>query len=175
MKTSAFASLALVALLALPGVAAAQPGYGYGYGCDGPMGMTDEQVANVRQLHRTHWEKTQPLMQERFAKLAELDHLYAAGAKDDDAKVQAALKDLRNIDGKLYAAEADMLRQMGEKGVPYRGRHGMRGGWGGCPGEGYGRGGYGPCYGQGRGGYGRGMGRGGYGYGHGMGGCGGCM
>ena len=164
MKTSAFAFLALVALLALPGFAAAQPGYGYG--CDGPMGMTDEQVANVRQLHRTHWEKTQPLVQERFAKLAELDHLYAAGAKDDDAKVQAALKDLRNIDGKLYAAEADMLRQMGEKGVPYRGRHGMRGGWGGCSSEGYGRGGYGPCSGQGRGGYG---------YGRGRGGCGGCM
>lgn len=167
MKASKFAArsavLAIVALLGISGVAAAQPGYG----CGGPMYMTNEQAADLQQLHRSHREKMEPLMQQRFAKLAEMDHLFAAGAKPDDARVQAARKELRDIDAKLYAAEADMLRQMGGKGLPYRGRHGMRGGWGGgwggCPGmggHGYGHGGYGPGMGMGRGmnGYGPGYG-----------------
>ena len=155
MKTSRFATLSraftLVALLAIPGLAAAQPGYGCGDFTD----MSNEQMLEMRQIRQSHWEKTQPIMQQRFAKLAELEHLFAANVKQDDPRLQAVRDELRAIDARLYAADADMLRQMGEKGLPYHGR--MRGhmhGWrGGCPGMGYGReggwhgmrGGYGPC------------------------------
>ncbi|MBO4300279.1 MAG: hypothetical protein J5861_01620 [Desulfovibrio sp.] len=157
MKTSKFttisATFAIVGLLFAFSSASAQPGYG----CCGHPGMTNEQISDMQQIHRSHWEKMEPLVQQRFAKLAELDHLFAADVKADDNRIQTALKELREIDAHLYDAEADMLRQMGEKGLPYKPYHGMRGHRGGCPcqggnGMGYGgRGmrGYGPCAGYG--------------------------
>jgi Histidinol-phosphate/aromatic aminotransferase and cobyric acid decarboxylase len=72
----------------------------------------------------------QPTLQQHFAKMAELNNLAAAGAKPDDARVKAAQKDLREIDAKLYAARADMLKQMSDKGIPFMAGHGMRVGYG---------------------------------------------
>lgn len=150
MKTSKIvstsAAMTLAIFLGLSGFAAAQPGYG-------PMGMTSEQVTAMQQIRRDHWEKMQPIMQQHYAKMAELNNLAAAGVKPDDARVTAARKDLSDIDAKLYSARADMLKQMADKGLPYMGR--------GMGGRGMGRGGYGP--GMMGPGYGHGMGRGGYG------------
>lgn len=156
MKTSKIvstgAAMTLAIFLGLSGFAAAQPGYGYG-----PMGMTSEQVTTMQQIRRDHWEKMQPIMQQHYAKMAELNNLAAAGVKPDDARVKAARKDLSDIDAKLYSARADMLKQMADKGLPYMGR--------GMGGRGMGRGGHGP----GMRGYGHGPGMMGPGYGAGYG------
>ena len=160
-------SLALAATLAFAGMAAARPHY-----MGGPGGLTVEQMTAMQELGQQYGQKMQPLMQMQWAKQSELEALYAAGAKDDDAKVQSVRKELTDISNKLYAADADMRKQMQDKGIPYMGGMGMMGrGFGPC-------GGYGPRGGMMGPGYGpRGhMGYGSHGYGHmGYGGYGGMM
>lgn len=138
----------------------------------GPGGLTVEQMTAMQELGQQYGQKMQPLMQMQWAKQSELEALYAAGAKDDDAKVQSVRKELTDISNKLYAADADMRKQMQDKGIPYMGGMGMMGrGFGPC-------GGYGPRGGMMGPGYGpRGhMGYGSHGYGHmGYGGYGGMM
>lgn len=153
-------ALALVMMLALAAPALAYPGQG----CQEGMGLSAEQMLDVQRLYRQHREAMAPLLQRHFAKLAEMDHLLAAGVKPNDGKMEAARKELRDIDAQLYEAEAALLRQLSEKGVPYAGCHGMRGGMGCGP-----HGGFGPGMGRGRhGGFGPGMG---HGMGMGFGGC----
>ena len=74
-------SLALAATLAFAGMAAARSHYYMG----GPgSALTVEQVTAMQELHQQFFQKMQPLMQLQWAKQAELDALYTAGAKDDD-------------------------------------------------------------------------------------------
>ena len=151
MKTSQIvtsgAALTLAIFLGISGVASAQngdgrgpagmgpgmtqgmgmgPGMGMGYG----MGLSNEQMEAMQQINQNFAEKTQPTMQQHFAKMAELNNLAAAGAKPDDARVKAAQKDLREIDSKLYSARAEMLKQMSDKGIPFMPGHGMGRGMG---------------------------------------------
>ena len=162
MKTSKIvtsgAALTLAIFLGLAGVSAAAQHDGHGPAGMGPgtgmgagmgagmghgMGMTSEQMTAMQQIHQNFAEKMQPTLQQHHLKMAELNNLAAAGVKPDDARVKAAQKDLRDIDAKLYAARADMLKQMSDKGIPFMAGHGM--------------------------GHGMGMGRGmGHGMGHGM-------
>ncbi len=175
MKTSKIvtsgAALTLAIFLGLSGVASAQHGDGHGpagmgpgtgmgmgmgpgmgYGMGPGMGLSSEQMETMQQIHQSFVEKTQPTMQQHYAKMAELNNLAAAGAKPDDARVKAAQKDLRDIDAKLYSARAEMLKQMSDKGIPsvsgrwagargrHRSGHGMKGNGmmnpGDCPGMG---------------------------------------
>ena len=155
MKTSKIvtsgAALTLAIFLGLAGVSAAAqhdghgpanmgqgtgmgPGMGMGMGM-GPgmgqgMGMTSEQMTAMQQIHQNFAEKMQPTLQQHHLKMAELNNLAAAGVKPDDARVKAAQKDLRDIDAKLYAARADMLKQMSDKGIPFMAGHGMGHGMG---------------------------------------------
>ncbi|QCC86264.1 periplasmic heavy metal sensor [Desulfovibrio desulfuricans] len=158
MKTSKIvtsgAALTLAIFLGIAGVASAQngdghgpagmgPGTGYGMGHGGMgygMGLTNEQQTAMQQLHQNFAEKMQPTLQQHFAKMAELNNLAAADAKPDDARVKAAQKDLREIDAKLYAARADMLKQMSDKGIPFMAGHGMGRGMGRGMGHGMGHG-----------------------------------
>ena len=155
MKTSKIvtsgAALTLAIFLGLSGVASARQGDGQGpagmgpgtgmgmgmgmgpgmgYGMGPGMGLSSEQIETMQQIHQSFVEKTQPTMQQHFAKMAELNNLAAAGAKPDDARVKAAQKDLREIDAKLYSAKAEMLKQMSDKGIPFMGGHGMGRGMG---------------------------------------------
>lgn len=147
MKTSRIvtgsAALTLAIFLGLSGVASAQHGdgrgpagmgygmgAGMGYGMGPGMGLSSEQMETMQQIHQSFVEKTQPTMQQHYAKMAELNNLAAAGAKPDDARVKAAQKDLREIDAKLYSARADMLKQMSDKGIPFMAGHGMGRGMG---------------------------------------------
>lgn len=143
MKTSRIvtgsAALTLAIFLGLSGIASAQHGdgrgpagmgYGMGYGMGPGMGLSSEQMETMQQIHQSFVEKTQPTMQQHYAKMAELNNLAAAGAKPDDARVKAAQKDLREIDAKLYSARADMLKQMSDKGIPFMAGHGMGRGMG---------------------------------------------
>ena len=165
MKTSKIvtsgAALTLAIFLGLAGVSAAAqhdghgpanmgqgtgmgPGMGMGMGM-GPgmgqgMGMTSEQMTAMQQIHQNFAEKMQPTLQQHHLKMAELNNLTAAGVKPDDARVKAAQKDLRDIDAKLYAARADMLKQMSDKGIPFMAGHGMGHGMGRGMGHGMGHG-----------------------------------
>ena len=153
MKTSKIvtsgAALTLAIFLGITGVASAQQGHGQGHANMGPgmnmgagmgpgmgmgagmgMGLSTEQMEAMQQINQSYVEKTQPTMQQHFAKMAELNNLAAAGAKPDDARVKAAQKDLREIDAKLYTAKAEMLKQMSDKGIPFMGGHGMGRGMG---------------------------------------------
>ena len=105
-------------------------GAGMGHGMGMGMGMTSEQMTAMQQIHQSFAEKMQPTMQQHHLKMAELNNLAAAGVKPDDARVKAAQKDLRDIDAKLYAAQADMLKQMSDKGIPFMGGRGMGHGMG---------------------------------------------
>lgn len=165
MKTSKIvtsgAALTLAIFLGLAGVSAAAqhdghgpanmsqgtgmgPGMGMGMGQGmgmGPgMGMTSEQMTAMQQIHQNFAEKMQPTLQQHHLKMAELNNLAAAGVKPDDARVKAAQKDLRDIDAKLYAARADMLKQMSDKGIPFMAGHGMGHGMGRGMGHGMGHG-----------------------------------
>ena len=149
MKTSKIvtsgAALTLAIFLGIAGVASAQNGDGRGPAGMGPgtgmgmgmgqgmgqgMGMTSEQMTAMQQIHQNFAEKMQPTLQQHHLKMAELNNLAAAGVKPDDARVKAAQKDLRDIDAKLYAARADMLKQMSDKGIPFMAGHGMGHGMG---------------------------------------------
>ena len=153
MKTSKIvtsgAALTLAVFLGLTGVASAQQGSGQGHANMNPgmnmgagmgpgmgmgagmgMGLSTEQMEAMQQINQSYAEKTQPTMQQHFAKMAELNNLAAAGAKPDDARVKAAQKDLREIDAKLYSAKAEMLKQMSDKGIPFMAGHGMGRGMG---------------------------------------------
>ena len=163
MKTSKIvtsgAALTLAIFLGLAGVSAAAqhdghgpanmgqgmgqgmgPGMGMGMGMGQGMGMTSEQMTAMQQIHQNFAEKMQPTLQQHHLKMAELNNLAAAGVKPDDARVKAAQKDLRDIDAKLYAARADMLKQMSDKGIPFMAGHGMGHGMGRGMGHGMGHG-----------------------------------
>ena len=159
MKTSKIvtsgAALTLAIFLGLAGVSAAAqhdghgpanmgqgmgPGMGMGQGMGQGMGMTSEQMTAMQQIHQNFAEKMQPTLQQHHLKMAELNNLAAAGVKPDDARVKAAQKDLRDIDAKLYAARADMLKQMSDKGIPFMAGHGMGHGMGRGMGHGMGHG-----------------------------------
>ena len=116
------------------------PGAGMGAGMGHGMGMTSEQMTAMQQIHQNFAEKMQPTLQQHHLKMAELNNLAAAGVKPDDARVKAAQKDLRDIDAKLYAARADMLKQMSDKGIPFMAGHGMGHGMGRGMGHGMGHG-----------------------------------
>ena len=163
MKTSKIvtsgAALTLAIFLGLTGVASAQQGSGQGHANMNPgmnmgagmgpgmgmgagmgMGLSTEQMEAMQQINQSYVEKTQPTMQQHFAKMAELNNLAAAGVKPDDARVKAAQTDLRDIDSKLYSARADMLKQMSDKGIPFMAGHGMGHGMGMGRGMGHGMG-----------------------------------
>ena len=145
-------ALAFVAALGMASLAAAQP-HMRGY-----QGMSPEQYTVMQETYADFDRKIQPLRQQMYAKQAELDALYYNNTPQNDPKVQSLMKEIGDLDAKLYAAHGDMRKQMIDKGMPAYGG-GMRNGYG-CPMMGQGYGGMG---------HGRGMHGGGMGYGHGHG------
>ena len=149
-------ALALVAVIGFSGIASAGPHH------RGYQNLSPEQQKAMQDTYTEFDKKVEPLRQQFHAKKVELRALYSQGTAQNDPKVQALVKELGDLDAKLYAARTDLRRQLNDKGVPVyggmgRGHGGM--GRGGCPmmggnmgqGGGYGHGGYG------HGGYGGGM------------------
>ncbi|MDR2075565.1 MAG: hypothetical protein LBP61_01330 [Desulfovibrio sp.] len=128
---SAASALTFAALLGLSGMAFAGPRGGH------QPEMTSEQYAASQEIRKEFQQKIQPLRQQLFAGQAELDALYYRGAPRNDARVQALLKEVNDLDLRIYALCAEMRSRMQERGLPY----GYGPGRGGC---GPGRGGYGP-------------------------------
>jgi hypothetical protein len=159
-------ALALVLMPGLAGTAAAQgPHGGYGY-----YSLSPEQQKAAQEIQAAFDARIRPVQQQFFAKQAELDALYYRGTPQNDPQVQSLMKEIRNLDAELYAAFAELRKQVNDKDIPYYGD--MRRGFG-CPmpglcfdGPGYGYQGYGGHGYGGRGMMRRGMHRG---FGHGCG------
>lgn len=142
---SAAMALAFVAVIGLSGTAVAGPHH---------MGqnLSPEQYKAMQDTYAEFDKKIEPLRLQFHAKKAELHALYYQGTAQNDPKVQALVKELGELDAKMYAARTDLRNQLNDKGVPvYSGR-----GRGGCPmmgdmGRGHG-GGHGGGYGGGHGG-----------------------
>ena len=147
-------ALALTAVIGFAGTSSAQGHRGYGYYDD----MSPEQQKAMQEMRAEFDNKIRPLQQQFFAKQAELDALYYKGAPQDDPKVRSLIKEVNDLDAKLYAAYGDLRRQMNEKGLPCYGG-GMRHGYGGM------------MRGPGHGWHGMGPGMTGRGMHHGRGGC----
>ncbi len=159
-------ALAFVAVIGLSGVANAGP-YHRGY-----QNLSPEQQKAMQDTYAEFDKKVEPLRQRFHDKKVELHTFYSQGTAQNDPKVQALVKELGDLDAKLYAARTDLRKQLNDKGVPvYAGM-----GRGGCPmmgnmgHGGYYHGGYGGGHGYYHGGYGGGHGYdygGGHGYGYG--------
>ncbi len=127
--TTAATALAFAFMLGISGPAAAH--------MMGQQNMSPEQYKAMQDTYTDFGKKIEPLRQQLFAKQAELNDLYAKGTPQSDAGVQALLKDLGDLDAKMYAARADLRGQLIAKGVPMNAGmgHGMMMGMAGsgCP------------------------------------------
>jgi hypothetical protein len=152
-KTTAAAILAFALVIGFAGAADARRRAGY-------QDMSPEQREAMQETYAEFEQKTEPLRRQLYAKQSELDALYYRDAPPDDPKVKSLMKDIEDLDGKLYAAGADLRKRLNDRGIP---AYGGAGGGYGCPGM------------TGMTGHGRGHGCGGGMPGHGMmrrGGCG---
>jgi zinc resistance-associated protein len=110
--------------------------------------MTPEQYQAVQEGYAEFDRTTEPLRRQMYAKQAELDALYYRDVPQNDPKVQALVKEVADLDARLYAAGQDLNKRLNDKGVPAYGGMGNRPGcpmWG-MPGYGHGGGmmGHGP-------------------------------
>lgn len=67
-------------------------------------------------------QKVAPIQQQLYAKEAELDAVYA-NPQPDTAKAQQLFKEIGDLRGQLFAAEAELRSQVGDSGAPYGGMH----------------------------------------------------
>ena len=121
--TSTVMVLAFALVLGFAGIASAQPHMGY-------QNMSPEQYKVMQDTCAEFDKKAEPLRQQLYAKQTELNTLYQQGTPQSDSKVQSLVKDIGDLDGKLYAVRADFRKQLNDKGVPVYG--GMGYGYG-CP------------------------------------------
>lgn len=121
---SATLALALAAIVGFSGTALAR---GPMYGHPG-MNMTPEQYSAMQETYAEFDKTILPLRQQMFAKQSELQALYYNGTPESDPKVQALIKDINDLDAKLYAANGELRARMSEKGIPFG--PGMRHGYG---------------------------------------------
>ena len=120
---SAAMALAFVAVIGFSGVASAGPHH------KGYQNLSPEQQKAMQDTCAEFDKKVEPLRQQFRDKKAELHTLYSQGTAQNDPKVQALVKELGELDAKLYAARTDLRNQLNDKGVPvYSGM-----GRGGCP------------------------------------------
>lgn len=107
-------SLALVAVLGIAGMANAQ---GYMMGGPGMMnGMAPEKQAAVQKAYDDYAVATDQLNQQLFAKQAELNALYNSGSADT-GRVQTLTREIGDLNGKLYAAQANLRKQLAKTGA----------------------------------------------------------
>jgi hypothetical protein len=94
----------------------------------GPMtgyhGMNPEQYKTMQDAYVEFDKKIQPLRQQLYAKQAELDMLFNSETPQNDPKVQSLMKEISDLDVKLYGVHLEMRRQMNDKDAPFHGRTG---------------------------------------------------
>ncbi|MDR2820741.1 MAG: hypothetical protein LBB60_09475 [Desulfovibrio sp.] len=124
--------LSFLALAILSGVSGAANAGSHGYR---GMNMPPEQYAAMQEAYAEAGRTIQPLEQQLYARQAELDALYYKDIPQSDPKSQALIKEIGELEAKLYAARSEMRAKLGDKGFAPG-----RGAWHG----GYGRGMHGP-------------------------------
>lgn len=67
-------------------------------------------------------QKVAPIQQQLYAKQAELDAVYA-NPQPDTAKAQQLFREIGDLRGQLFAAEAELRSQVGDSGGQYAGMH----------------------------------------------------
>lgn len=122
--TSTVMALAFALALGFVGIASAQP-HMMGY-----QNMSPEQHKVMQDTCAEFDKKVEPLRQQLYAKQTELNALYSKGTQQSDPKVQSLTKEIGDLDGKLYAARADLRKQLNDKGIPVYGGMGYGDG---CP------------------------------------------
>lgn len=153
MKTTRFRNTAIIlgvlAMLGVAGTADARIGHYFsGY-------LNQEQAAKAQEMSTAHHAAMTPLMQQLYAKRAELDAQIYSATPNQDA-IERLGKEIGALQGQVYAANASFNARLAKEGIP-------AGCWQNGRGMGYGRGGgHGGGWG---GGHGRGWG-GGHGGGH---------
>ena len=129
MKNPLSLFLTLMFLLAFAGMAHARGHW---------SPLTPQQFAAMQEIHADFYKRLQPLYQDLYAKQTELDAFRYRNVPYDDPAVQKLLREIEDLDAKLYAAHKEMRAQMNAKGIPFHGRGGMGPGYGGrCGGPGY--------------------------------------
>jgi len=107
-------SLALVAVLGIAGMANAQ---GYMMGGPGMMnGVAPENQAAMQKAYDGYAVATDQLNEQLFAKQAELNALYNSGSADS-GRVQTLTREIGDLNGKLYAAQANLRKQLAKTGA----------------------------------------------------------
>lgn len=76
----------------------------------------------AQEAYNAYSQKVAPIEQQLFAKQAELDAVYA-NPQPDTAKAQQLYKDIAELKGQLFAAQAELRSQVGDSGAPYAGMH----------------------------------------------------
>ncbi|MDR2892694.1 MAG: periplasmic heavy metal sensor [Deltaproteobacteria bacterium] len=152
-RSKLISTLAIAAMVGVLGVAGAafaeSDNNASGKQRGGFYGMTDEQHAEMKQIHEEHYKKMVPLRQQMMVKQAELDALHYGGSADE-GKVQALYREIADLKAKMFSARSALRSQLEAKGLPGQGWGGgmmrgdcsgmMRGdcgGWGGRGGKGW--------------------------------------
>lgn len=133
MLGATITALVFAMVLGVSGIAFAHGHWGGGYNNT----LSPEQQKAMQEMRAEFDSKIRPLQQQFYAKQAELDALYYKGTPQDNPKVQSLIKELSELDTRLYAAFGELHRQMSEKGLPWH--NGMRRGYNCGPGRGYGQ------------------------------------
>jgi zinc resistance-associated protein len=124
--------LVLPLVLALVSVSSGTAG-ARGHG--GPL--SPEQFTAMQEIHAEFYKRVQPLQQDLYDRQAELEALLFKGAAYDNPEVQKLMREIDDLDTKLYTAQKELRSRMIAKGIPPRGSGmGWRyGGWHGGPGR----------------------------------------
>lgn len=76
----------------------------------------------ARDAYAAYNREVAPIRQQLYAKLAELDAV-SANPQPDTAKAQQLFREIGELRGQLFAAEAELRSQVGDSDLPYAGMH----------------------------------------------------
>jgi zinc resistance-associated protein len=114
------AALAVAAIMGFSAISYAWPGRHMGP----PPGLTQEQHQQARQMRAEHFKAVNPLQQQLFAKQSELRALYYNDSKPSEAQVQGLIKEVAELQARIYAANSELQAQMSAQGIQRGWGHG---------------------------------------------------
>lgn len=92
--------------------------------------LTQEQQTAAQEILTEHNKQCAPMLQQLMTKRSELDALYY-GQSGDSNKMQELRKEIADIEGKLFTAEAELRKKLASAGISggYGGMHHGCGHW----------------------------------------------
>ncbi|MGF7167867.1 hypothetical protein FHW04_004266 [Pantoea sp. AN62] len=117
-------TLVAVSILGIYGSANAQgPINGY-------QGMTPDQQISVNKIYSEYEKTISPLQQQLIIKQAEFDSITYGGTSQDTEKAQSLIREIGELNAKIYAARSEMRSKLEAFGGYYPDRGMMRGHYG---------------------------------------------